>query len=484
MNEPDTIAQIGEFIAKRQIYQLVLLLFNFRLTPTQVQIVTEIFYGEYHYFSISAYTQWGKTQTFAIACALMLLFRPNSHINFVGPLEAQAQKIRRYIGELLSTCPFFAAAADISIDRKEDRFKKEASKSRLTFKNGNEYEVFSAEGTGNRLMGMGGNIIGKDEACLLSAEADSKIDRMVGGHTEDFMIIELFNPWSRNNNAYRHTLDEDYRQYHVDWRVGVKEGRITEAFVEKQRKTLSPIHFEVLYESKFPSTSDKQLISGDDIDLSKNKIFRDVVFTQRIAGLDCAEEGNDKSVLTIADYYPEGDVYKIIEIISWDKNKPVELAHSAAPYLIRHQVTEISVDAIGVGSGTAEELARMALRGEIRAKVNARKVGASPLSQEPKLSPSTRQEERQKTMVFVNQKAEFYWRTKDLFDKGRISIPDNPELITQLLSLEYDITSGKVKIIDDKTRDKGGKSPDFADSLMLLTSAGISHKKKVIFSFG
>ena len=52
---------------------------------------------------------------------------------------------------------------------------------------------------------------------------------------------------------------------------------------------------------------------------------------------------------------------------------------------------------------------------------------------------------------------------RELFEKDLISIPSNPKLISQLSQMRYEFTTlSKIKI-----KDPEGKSPDYADSLML-----------------
>jgi hypothetical protein len=63
----------------------------------------------------------------------------------------------------------------------------------------------------------------------------------------------------------------------------------------------------------------------------------------------------------------------------------------------------------------------------------------------------------------MNLKSQRWWKLRELFEHDLISIPNNPKLISQLSQMRYEFTPvSKIKIIDPE-----GKSPDYADSLML-----------------
>jgi len=63
----------------------------------------------------------------------------------------------------------------------------------------------------------------------------------------------------------------------------------------------------------------------------------------------------------------------------------------------------------------------------------------------------------------LNEKSQRFWKLRSIFEQDLIGIPNNPHLISQLSQMRYEFTSaGKIRIVDPE-----GKSPDFADSLML-----------------
>ena len=71
---------------------------------------------------------------------------------------------------------------------------------------------------------------------------------------------------------------------------------------------------------------------------------------------------------------------------------------------------------------------------------------------------------------YANLKAEAYFALSKRFEDGLISIPDEPNLTSQLSTIRYDTQSDKKMLVVSKEIMKNKyrvKSPDYADSLML-----------------
>ena len=149
-------------------------LFDFDATPKQEDLIRRIMYAENLRLLVCAMTRWGKTVCVAIGISLFLLiqYKPKK-IAFIGPQKEQADLIRTYMSELILKCDLLLNLAEFDVVGVE-RLKKEATKTRLTFKNNCEYRIFSAHGDANRLMGFGADVVVKDESCLISREANTK----------------------------------------------------------------------------------------------------------------------------------------------------------------------------------------------------------------------------------------------------------------------------------------------------------------------
>jgi phage terminase large subunit len=71
--------------------------------------------------------------------------------------------------------------------------------------------------------------------------------------------------------------------------------------------------------------------------------------------------------------------------------------------------------------------------------------------------------------LFANFRADGYWRLRELFAAGQISIPNDNQLMGELAALRYSYDSQGRIIMESKEdmRQRGLPSPDRADALML-----------------
>lgn len=472
---------IKEAILEENVKLLVKASLGYDIPDGQEELIRTILYKKSKRISVSAMTRYGKSQAVSLAIALVIKMIPNTKIAFIGPKEEQAGILRQYMAELILKDPELLSMADISKEGKI-RINKEASKKRMTFSNGCEYRVFSAEGDANRLMGFGigrGGILVCDESCLISNEAWTKIMRMLGDDPEEAMIIELYNPWSRDNKAFEHTLDPAYTVFHIDWRQAVRESRTTEAFIDEQRRGMTPLEFEVLYESRFPMESEDSVFNLSKIHEAENKVFVfedelkkyeeimikpyvykesevDVARSQiknfvRIISVDPADKGLDETVMFWGT--KKNNDYSVVGAWSEAKSESMTLVgkiwSKAKEYIGRVVKGEIIIDRIGIGTGAYSRLKELVIEeGYDNIKVIGAHFG----------------EKAKKDDFFINKKAENYFRLKDLFNQGMISIPTIDKLRKDLLSMKWELNStSKVKIIDPKD-----KSPDWADSLVYM----------------
>jgi hypothetical protein len=115
-----------------------------------------------------------------------------------------------------------------------------------------------------------------------------------------------------------------------------------------------------------------------------------------------------------------------------------------------------------VGEGVVSRVKEL-LRDDIINKkitVNACHFGEAPEQITPKLGKLPTSSKKR----FINKKAEQYFRLRELLEEGRIDIPDDPRLRSELLKMKWDFTiSEKIKIIDPED-----KSPDFSDALVFF----------------
>jgi len=436
MNEQELIEQL---IIEEDVYNLCRILFDVELTEKQQEIVGTIAFRKHDRVSISAFTRWGKTFSVAVATALYLYLHEDKLINEIAPVRKQSKRFREYLINFIIECDELLEELDVHVSGIE-RIKKEVSKTRMTFKDGSEVNIRTAGGQNlaQSLMGAGGDLILVDETCDIDEEIFRKrITRMLG-ESKDSVLVEIGNPWHKSNHFYKHWQGDKYKTFRISYHQGLEEGRISREFVEEQRDELTPLEFQVLYEAEFPDSVEGGLIRESWILDAINRELEPKNDITKIYGLDVASQGKDLTVLTeIQKWEEDVTYYKVVDIQSWHEADTMTTAKRVDSYI--KQGLKLKVDSIGIGKGVADKLSKTQ---------NVEKVN---------VGKRARDKDR-----FSNLKAELFWNLREIFEEGRIDIPDNQQLKNQLVGMKYDFTSsGKIKIKDPS------KSPDFADSLML-----------------
>ena len=432
-------------------------IFGYTFKQRQLNIIVSVLHPEVTRLFISAYTQYGKTRAVAVGVLLDIINSQNKKYAFIAPTIKQTNIIRNYVAEIISNTPSLCALVDDPYHRGPERLKREMSKERVTFKNGCEILTLSAHGEeggkdpGAQLMGFGADVIILDEACLILDEIYRKrIKRMLTSNPNAKLIM-LVNPWKTNHFAYRAWNSPRFKKIHIPWQQGVAEGRVTREFIEEVREELTPLEFLVLYESEFPTDVEDALVRWSWIEAAQNRQIEWRTQPRLIHGVDVAERGVDRTILT--DAYTDGVHYQVLRQTWIREQETVPCAKKIASLI--NPSEPIQVDSIGVGAGVYSYL-----------KEQGYKVISVRVSEKPTTPEAQRR--------FVNQKAQRWWMLRELFEHGRISIPRDYKLAGQLQAMRYEIRNGKIHIIDPE-----GKSPDEADSLMLMLQDGGVRKPKV-----
>jgi hypothetical protein len=118
------------------------------------------------------------------------------------------------------------------------------------------------------------------------------------------------------------------------------------------------------------------------------------------------------------------------------------------------------VDSIGVGWGIA---------GNLREKLKDRVI------QDVNVSTSAFNDNR-----FFRLRDELWWRTREEFESGLITIPEDALLMGDLNAPRYDEINGKVKVESKKEmRNRGVESPNRADALIMTNIYGIDVVRQI-----
>lgn len=478
-------AKLLEALDREDLAYLSWFFFKFAPTPTQLEIIKDIVYERSRRINISAMTRYGKTKLVAVAIGLKIILSKNKKIKFIGPTRELAQRLMEYLGELFMISPDFYQLADFEDVQKERQSIATVSRKKVTFKNGCSYEVISAFGEGFAAMGTGGDIIVIDELGLLSKNQYAKIFRLLGDNAEKAMLIELYNPWSRDTMAYEHSVEESYKRYHISWQTAVKEGRTTEVFVEEARQNMPERDFKVLYESEFPDDETGDYFLPESLikyayvepkEIGRERPHPDFEYD---LGLDPARYGTDETAFCISEHNPRYTEHKTIKIVNMLAYQGKDTTYTEGITIAMQRewrFKNIFPDEDGLGAGVvdhlrAEHLPIIAVTAGARAYPKNYPVNDS--NNEAMFKNLRYLFERQKERFLLNEarKAKGEEPLPDIF-----LIPKLPKLIKQLRDLKQDYSAGgRLRVEGDP---EINAHDDYADALALSLMRFI--KKKVI----
>jgi len=335
---------------------------------------------------------------------------------------------------------------------KLERLRQEDSKERIILKNGGGIYVISAQ-SGNAkksiesAMGEGAEIVILDEGGLIGDTTEATIYRMIAGKKDAF-YCKIGNPFY-NNHFKKSANNPKYKQILIDYEQAVAEGRYTQEFVDEARD--KPL-FDVLYECKFPPEDIiddhgyRQLLTSADLKMADKEIL---LGEEAKLGCDIAG-GGDYNVYVIR--YP---TYAFVVAFNRSNDTMVnvsEILRIQEMYNIRDE--NIFIDDIGIGRGVVDRLKEK--------EHNVIGVTAGNASRDKR---------------FKIIKSEMYWAlgqwVKD--PENYLSVDQRWD---QLTWIKYKVDSDSKVKTEPKAdlKKRTGKSPDFAEALMLTFYTGSKQK--------
>jgi hypothetical protein len=419
----------------------------FELTDGQAEIFECIATRKYPRIHALSYTQYGKSDTVAMAVLTRITTFPEKWA-IVAPSNKKARIIMSYIIDHTFDNEYTMSLFEIDKGESIDRIRRERSKERMTFRlpNGEISEVFTLSSEGKRtkdlldaLMGFGAPNVIIDESSLIDDVQYVGILRMLGGHTDNF-LFEIGNAM-RRNHFYKASFDPKYHHISIDCEQGYREGRITREFIDEMRN--KPM-FEMLYMNKFPKADAideagyTPLIS-DELLQSKTREIVPIVGQMRWA-CDVAGEGSNYSVIVERGkngarvLYRENnpDTMNFVSVI-------VDMYEKA-----ERKPTQIYIDKVGIGKPVFDRLLEFR---DISETIVGVMAGEKP----------------QDDTNYFNRRAEMFWRLKEWLGVGELE----GNVWTDLLDIKYKVQSDrkiKIKSKDEMLKD-GIMSPDVADAL-------------------
>lgn len=297
---------------------------------------------------------------------------------------------------------------------------------------------------GSTIVGESGDNIGRgnrtsiyfvDEAAFL--ERPDAVDAALSQTTN--CRIDVSTPNGAGNPFYRKRHSGRVSVFVFDWR---DDPRKDQAWYDKQCRELDPVVVAQEIDRDYTASVSNAWIAGD---LVRACMQRGVADVQAIGplqiGVDVARFGDDKSCIT----FRKGRV--VYPQINFGQCDVVDVAGRVSEAIRSwgEKPSQIAVDTIGIGSGVADILRREF--GRIVVDVNS------------SLRMSNGQD--------YNLRARM-WRDMREFIKNGASLPNDPDLATDLTALQYEFRGGELLMESKENAKKRGiKSPDRADSLAL-----------------
>jgi hypothetical protein len=289
-----------------------------------------------------------------------------------------------------------------------------------------------------------------DEASGIPASIYSVSEGFFTEPTKNRFWFSFSNPRRNTGPFYDsfHSKRSFWNTEQIDSRdVEETDKQLFQKMLEQYGEDSTVARVEVL--GQFPNVDDDTVIP---IELARAAVDRDVSLTASepiIYGVDVARYGIDQSALCIR----QGNtVFEIKTFKSMDLMQlcgAIKNIYDSATEI--NKPSEILVDVIGLGSGVVDRLAEQGL------PVRGINVAESPASKKN----------------YLNLRAELWFSIKDWLTRRDCRLPNDDELIAELVSPMYSYTSsGKIKIeAKEAMKKRGIKSPDKADALALTMAS-------------
>ena len=303
-------------------------------------------------------------------------------------------------------------------------------------------------------------IIVVDEASGIAPSVFNKLEATMTSPVN--IMILIFNPTRSKGYAVESQNSSDWIGLRWNAEEVVQEGRtdlITSEHIqrleEKYGRDSNPFRIRVL---GLPPLADSDtLIPYDWIMDAVGREFVLLPTMPAIKGVDVGA-GGDKSVILTR----KGPL--VVKITRQNTSDTMILVSKVTSEIADEEPNAVFIDVIGIGKGVYDRLR------EITNKV-------FPVD----VRRTSRNAER-----FNKMRDELWWKVREEFEKGTISIPNDLDLIDQLAMMKYDTETGKIKVESKKQlKTRGEDSPDEADALCLtyyLPDHSVAVKKEDRYS--
>ena len=426
----------------------------FELTDGQAALFDCIYRRLHKKNAILTYTQYGKSETVAMAT----LTRATNFAErwaIIGGSKEKAEIIMQKIIKHVFDNEYCREKINLDNEDSLERLRHSKRRDKLTFKidegdtkRVGEIFVLSAdakskgEDAGDILVGHGAPNIVCDDAPLMGNRINAKMMRMVGGHKDHF-VLKIGN--AIKNNHFRRIFEDEeisYTKIIIDHHRGILEGRQDEQFFEDMKKEYNDdILFDSFYGCIFPPKDTPldglwiPLITEQDIDRARGWEEKPPHAGEKKLGVDVADSGVDHDVIV----QRSNNFAEILYDTS--KSDNMRLAQEVTMRHEKNDAGRVYVDRVGVGSGVCSRLRSLGFK-----------------------HYGIRQNEAAQRDIYRSKKAEMYWKLKKWIEEGgKLSKDKKWDQLTQVM---YRTTNGRIEIMPKHVmKSMGIKSPDIADSL-------------------
>jgi phage terminase large subunit len=265
-------------------------------------------------------------------------------------------------------------------------------------------------------------------------------------------VFMFGNPTRTSGYFFRafHENRDQWRTYHVKHS---DSSRVSPDYAETMAREYGEDSnvFRVRAMGDFPTSEDDAVIP---LGLIEAAIGRDVSPAESavVWGLDVARFGDDSTALAKR----RGNVL-LEPVREWRKMDLMQTVGAISKEFretpIEHRPGAINVDVIGMGGGVVDRLRELGLP-----------VRGINVAERPAL-------DRER---YMRLRDELWFEGRDWFDSRSVLIPDDPKLVSELVSPKYKLeSSGKLKVESkDEMRKRGVKSPNKADAFLLTMAGG------------
>jgi hypothetical protein len=216
----------------------------------------------------------------------------------------------------------------------------------------------------------------------------------------------------------------------------------------KAMKEESPHHYARYVMNDFSELeSDDMLLTGEMVYGSPKLSFAQSGYPTKILGVDVARFGDDSTVFSLIqarDRIRWEQVYQE----AWKNRDTMQVVGKIIDLIQHWGIDHVVIDEIGLGGGVIDRLGEQK-KCEVYA-FNAAKKSSQPDQ-------------------YANQKAEAYFKLREMFALGHLKIIDDRKLHEELLSTRFLYKSNGARAIvgKDEMRKDGKGSPDRAEALTL-----------------